>query len=603
MKTRGIVLFSVAIGLLGSVPVVAVNQSTRDEENAAAEVRYYEPSSCSLRDSLNPSATSGQTTTGLSTLQADWVDKWHETAQALSIEFGIPWEAVMAQSIVESAAGTSYYATTRNNFFGLGAIDSNPDNAYSYETPEAGWRGYYEFIRNNSALYSAHGVFAEPTITNPYKYLEAIKAAGYATADNYVEIVSQYIERIEERSKVMSWRSSAELAKAYPDMLERAGANRGGAVKYSGTFLGDGCNCSGGANNSGYRWVDGFIVSNTATGYTRSNLIGTANESLVSSHGYGLSFEGSGSSGNADKITIRTVAPGNISNGTVSDALALYPNGDFPHFVVDIKNQRMFQFFSADRASAAMGDKNRESGIVIDVVGYVDESQKDSSWYLLDAQKFNSADWGYLAKLLRAVNERYRIDLTGEGDIWETLSLSYEGELVSKCASLEDIESNIGLNEARQIAKFYDGNSVKVQDYSLPLNTKNYDASFVAYFVQRFTTIGKVDRDWGYGRDTAFLLKQDYPELGAGVDPKPLAVFSITEGSTYCGSEKCGHTGIVVAIDNGSVTTIEASSSSSGAEVKTHPMGYFVNDLHPYQFVYLSDVINDSELNQGKLGK
>lgn len=607
MKIKYLVALSLALGLSGAGSVFAVNQSTIDEENSAAGVRYYEPTSCSLHDSLNAGKATGQSTTGLSTLQADWVDTWREAAQELSIEFGIPWEAVMAQSIVESTAGTSYYATTRNNFFGLGAVDSNPDNAYSYESPEAGWRGYYEFIQQNASLYASHGVFAEPTITNPYKYLEAIKAAGYATADNYVEIVGQYINYVEERSKTLGWSSSAELAKAYPEMLENAKANRGGAVSHSGTFLGDGCGCSGGNGSSGIRWVGGYLVSNTVLGYARASLIGTLSESRIAGNGYGLSFTTTSALNSnlygADKISIRTVAPGDISSGLPTDVIALYSNGDYPHFVVDIKNQRIFQFFSADNASAAFGDQNRESGIVIDVVGYTDESQKDSSWYLFDDKKFDDTNWAYLAELLKAVHEQYGISLIGDGAIWDKLSLNYDGsENIAKCASLNDTDANMNASDARHIAKFYNGNSVKVEDYSLPLNTKSNDTSFVAYFVQRFTTIGKVDRDWGYGRDTAALLVQDYPELSAGADPKPLAVFSVTSGTTYCGAEKCGHTGIIVAIDNGNVTTIEASSSA-GAEVKTRPLSYFVNTAQPYQFTYLSDVIDESELTLGRQGR
>jgi flagellum-specific peptidoglycan hydrolase FlgJ len=138
----------------------------------------------------------------------------HGIAQNLSVEFGIPWEAVMAQSIVESTAGTSYFATMRNNFFGLGAYDSNPDNAYYYDNLEAGWRGYFELIQQNYKTYGAKGVFTKEVMTDPYKYLEAIKAAGYATDPNYVAKVSNYIDYVVARSMQLGWLSSAELAES-----------------------------------------------------------------------------------------------------------------------------------------------------------------------------------------------------------------------------------------------------------------------------------------------------------------------------------------------------------------------------------------------------
>ena len=133
MKTNKYCLAAIAILVLAGAKAdfgSAINTNTREDEDSAAEVRYYEPSKCNLNDSLGRGTTGEGATEGLSTHQAEWVDRWYETAQQLSVEFGIPWEAVMAQSIIESGAGTSYYATTRNNFFGLGAVDSNPDNAY-----------------------------------------------------------------------------------------------------------------------------------------------------------------------------------------------------------------------------------------------------------------------------------------------------------------------------------------------------------------------------------------------------------------------------------------------------------------------------------------
>lgn len=163
----------------------------------------------------------GTTSAGLSSTQAGFVDAYHDIAAQLSVEYGIPWETVMAQGILESAAGTSHFATERNNFFGIGAFDSNPDNAFRYDTPEAGWKGYFENIRK-TATYRNHGVFQGDTITDPYAYLVAIKSAGYATDPNYINKVSQFIAAIENRSKEQGWASSAELAATYSEMYENA---------------------------------------------------------------------------------------------------------------------------------------------------------------------------------------------------------------------------------------------------------------------------------------------------------------------------------------------------------------------------------------------
>lgn len=170
----------------------------------------------------------GETSAGLTEIQAGFVDTYHDIASQLSVEYGIPWETVIAQGIVESAAGTSNFAITRNNFFGIGAFDSNPDNAYYYDTPMEGWKGYFENIRKTST-YRAHGVFTGKNITDPYEYLIAIKTAGYATDPNYINKISYYISAIITRSKQKSWLSSQELYTKYPEMAQNAAKNSAGA--------------------------------------------------------------------------------------------------------------------------------------------------------------------------------------------------------------------------------------------------------------------------------------------------------------------------------------------------------------------------------------
>lgn len=184
----------------------------------------YNPGGCS---SAMTGSYDGQASAGLSGLQAAFVDQYHSIAENLSVGYGIPWEAVMAQGILESASGTSNFAKNRNNFFGIGAFDSNPDNAFYYDTPEDGWRGYYENIKK-TATYRVHGVFAGDTITNPYAYAQAIKDAGYATDPNYVAKLTTLIAAVENRANEKGWLLSSELAMRYPEMLTNAANNAAG---------------------------------------------------------------------------------------------------------------------------------------------------------------------------------------------------------------------------------------------------------------------------------------------------------------------------------------------------------------------------------------
>ncbi|MBQ2695568.1 glucosaminidase domain-containing protein [Candidatus Saccharibacteria bacterium] len=173
------------------------------------------------------STSGGATSAKLSSQQIEFVDKYHDIAEKLSIEYGIPWEAVMAQGIIESGAGTSHFARDRNNFFGIGAFDSNPNNAFHYDTPEEGWRGYYENIRKTS-VYRSVGAFSGDRITDPYAYIAAI-AKPYATGEYYRQSVSKVIQQLEILSKDRGWASSAQLASMHPEMLTNAAANAQGA--------------------------------------------------------------------------------------------------------------------------------------------------------------------------------------------------------------------------------------------------------------------------------------------------------------------------------------------------------------------------------------
>ena len=151
----------------------------------------------------------GIVTAGLSSLQAAFVDTYHDIDAQLSSEYGIPWEAVMAQGILESASGTSRLARERNNFFGIGAVDSNPNAAKYFSSPAEGWRGYFEFIKNNPR-YRNHGAFDHPG--DPIGYIQAIKAAGYATDPNYVQKLAGLIKAIQNRAKEKGWPTSEEIA-------------------------------------------------------------------------------------------------------------------------------------------------------------------------------------------------------------------------------------------------------------------------------------------------------------------------------------------------------------------------------------------------------
>lgn len=241
---RKSILYGILMGVVSAVMSVAAvaDVSAITEEQlffyGQTNALFYDPEGANCNYGLL-GTYDGNVTAGLSDLQAAFVDTYHEIAEQLSVSYGIPWEAVMAQGILESAAGTSNFARERNNFFGIGAFDSNPDNAHSFDSPEEGWRGYYENIRT-TATYRNHGVFTGATVTDPYAYLQAIKDAGYATSPNYVASVGAIIRAVEARAREKGWKSSAELMAAYPEMRENAESNAadGGLIAMGGGISG-----------------------------------------------------------------------------------------------------------------------------------------------------------------------------------------------------------------------------------------------------------------------------------------------------------------------------------------------------------------------------
>lgn len=274
------VIISSIIIIAVTTPTSALTEAQLEEFDANGSF-YWNPdgsSSCTI----GLGSYSGNVSAGLSTEQAGFIDTYHNIAEQLSVEYGIPWETVMAQGILESGAGTSRFALERNNFFGIGAFDSNPDAARDYDTPEAGWRGYYENIattptyRNHGAFQNSYAITYTPktsshdrltrdNITNPYDYLQTIWDSGYATDPSYYDKNAPLITAIINRANENGWKTSVELANAYPEMITNAATYATGSTPTAGSsntsYTGTACITPDGGIGSGNGDINATAIS------------------------------------------------------------------------------------------------------------------------------------------------------------------------------------------------------------------------------------------------------------------------------------------------------------------------------------------------------
>lgn len=91
--------------------------------------------------------------------------------------------AVVGQKALESARGTSDFAKNRFNYGGIGAYDSDPNQAFSFKSPEDYTQYYFKMIEKRFPDAYANR-------KDPIRYIEELKKANYATDPDYVWKVS-----------------------------------------------------------------------------------------------------------------------------------------------------------------------------------------------------------------------------------------------------------------------------------------------------------------------------------------------------------------------------------------------------------------------------
>ena len=113
---------------------------------------------------------------------ANW-QSFKQAAIDLAPQYDYPVKVIIAQAALESRRGTSRFARERFNYFGIGAFDSDPDKARTYDNMEQGIVEYMKFVKERfPEAYEAR--------SNPDRMIELLvdnkMGRKYATDPDYV---------------------------------------------------------------------------------------------------------------------------------------------------------------------------------------------------------------------------------------------------------------------------------------------------------------------------------------------------------------------------------------------------------------------------------
>ena len=132
-----------------------------------------------------------------------YIEQWKETAVQNQADYGIPASIIMAQALLESAAGTSELAVNARNHFGIKCTSEWFGGVYYYDDDSKGecFRQY----ANAAESFKDHALFLqrpryatcfEIAIEDYEGWAYRLKACGYATDKNYapklIKIIEEY---------------------------------------------------------------------------------------------------------------------------------------------------------------------------------------------------------------------------------------------------------------------------------------------------------------------------------------------------------------------------------------------------------------------------
>lgn len=178
-----------------------------------------------------------------------FIDTYGQAAFDIGKQAGIPYEAILAQSGIESGWGQSKLTTQGNNFFGIKAdaswdgkvlsfptFEANPPRTIvaqfrAYDSPAAGFEGYANFIKENERYKEALKYPGDPA-----RYIQEVAKAGYATDPEYAT------KNISTQKTIINYIKSKNLFPPSSEVAKTSSPTNGTASASSS----DSCTQSGG---------------------------------------------------------------------------------------------------------------------------------------------------------------------------------------------------------------------------------------------------------------------------------------------------------------------------------------------------------------------
>lgn len=154
------------------------------------------------------------------------------------------------------------------------------------------------------------------------------------------------------------------------------------------------------------------------------------------------------------------------------------------------------------------------------------------------------------------------------------------------------INGGLSQKQIKALSDYYLSDKVSGKD--LPSGKWNC-VSLSLWFIRTFTSVKNAGT--GNGIDVVNDLRNNY-SFKTGTEPRPFSIFSVSQG-LY---PEFGHTGIVLAVENNKIYTLEASWTKDGSMNNQTILGqyeksFFINSKHPQDiFAYTDGILNSSEL-------